>query len=155
MPFLLVPIFALPFVQSGPASGAPPALLAAIHREIKDGVVDQSRGFKHALVDLNGDGRADAIVLLQGTYWCGSGGCTMLVFRGTPGGFASVSRSTITYEPIRVLSAKANGWKTLVVYSKGKGAVVMRFNGTRYPLNPSLQPKATRAEVASAQVILR
>ena len=33
-------------------------------------------------VDLNGDGIKDALVLLQGPYWCGTGGCSQLVFQG-------------------------------------------------------------------------
>lgn len=56
--------------------------------------------FRHALVDLNGDGRDDAIVLLSGRSWCGSGGCNMLVLRGTEEGFTVISASTITSEPV-------------------------------------------------------
>jgi hypothetical protein len=52
--------------------------------------------------DLNGDGRADAIVLLTGNEWCGSGGCNMLIFQGTESGFRFVSESTITAEPMAV-----------------------------------------------------
>ena len=43
--------------------------------------------FEYALVDLNNDGILDAVVLLTGHYWCGSGGCSMLILRGRPGGF--------------------------------------------------------------------
>jgi hypothetical protein len=31
------------------------------------------------------------------------------------------------------------------------GDVVMRFNGKRYPLNPTLQPYATAADIAGAK----
>ncbi len=142
-------------LASARASDVPPALLSAIDGHLK-GRVHERPSFRHALVELNGDGQPDAIVLLQGTEWCGSGGCTMLVFRGTAnGGFGFVSRSTITYEPIRLLPERTKGWNTLVVYSKGKGDVLMRFDGTRYPLNPSLQPKATRVQVAMAEVALQ
>ena len=111
--------------------------------------------FRHALTDLNGDGRDDAIVLLLGGSWCGSGGCNMIVLRGTKEGFTVVSGSTITNEPIRVSPEKVQGWRTLIVFSKGKGDVLMRFNGTRYPLNPSTQPKATPAQVNAAQVVMK
>src|SRR2546422_5453095 len=47
--------------------------------------------FRHSFTDLDGDGRAEALVLLRGNVWCGSGGCTMLVFRGTDAGFTFVS----------------------------------------------------------------
>ena len=35
--------------------------------------------FVAAFVDLNGDGRPEAVVRLTSSHWCGSGGCTTLV----------------------------------------------------------------------------
>jgi hypothetical protein len=116
---------------------------------------DHEPQFRYALTDLDGDGRADAIVLLLGGNWCGSGGCNMLVFRAAANGFTLVSASTITNEPIRVSSEKSHGWRTLIVFAKGKGDVLMPFDGTRYPLNPSLQRKATPAQVSAAQVVMK
>ena len=75
----------------------------------------------------------------------------MLVFRGTQDAFTFISRSTVTSEPISVLPEESSNWKTLIVYSKGKGNVLMRFSGTGYPLNPSLQPEATPEQVKAAQ----
>jgi hypothetical protein len=46
------------------------------------------------------------------------------------------------------------GWKTLIVYSKGRSDVLMRFNGKRYPLNPSSQPKATPEQVHAAHIVM-
>ncbi len=31
--------------------------------------------------DLNGDGLKDALVLLKGSNWCGSGGCSFMVLK--------------------------------------------------------------------------
>jgi hypothetical protein len=101
--------------------------------------------------DLNGDGRMDGVVLLAGNDWCGSGGCKMLVFKGTENGYAFVSASTIVKEPIAVTPETAKGWHTLMVRSGGVGQVLLRFNGKAYPSNPSLQPKATESDVAHAQ----
>ena len=79
----------------------------------------------------------------------------MLVFRGTKDKFIFVSGSTITFEPIRVSPEKSHGWKTLIVYSKGKGDVLMRFDGKRYPLNPSMQPKAPPAQLEAAKIVMK
>jgi len=106
--------------------------------------------FRWALADLNDDGRDDAIVLLSGPKYCGSGGCTMLVFRGTEQGFILVSASTIVMAPIRVSAKSVEGWRSLIVYSKGKGEVVLRFSGLRYPADPSLQPAVGRLELEAA-----
>jgi putative lipoprotein len=96
-----------------------------------------------ALVDLNGDGREDALILLQSPYWCGSGGCTMLVFKGTKSGFQFVSRSTLIRAPVLVSNSKTRGWRDLVVEVSGGGAplkrVALKFDGRKYPLNPSTQ----------------
>src|SRR3989442_9054464 len=137
------------------AQDAPPSLIAAVQAYVEKRGDHERPQFRYALTDLDGDGRADAIVLLLGGNWCGSGGCNMLVFRAAANGFTLVSASTITNEPIRVSPEKSHGWRTLIVFAKGKGDVLMRFDGRRYPLNPSAQPKATAAQVSAALVVMK
>ena len=98
---------------------APSGLMTAIQGYVGMKGHQERPPFRHALTDLNADGQVDAIVLLLGSSWCGSGGCNMLVFSGTNDRFTFVSASTITNEPIRVSPENAQGWKTLIVYSKG------------------------------------
>lgn len=141
------------FTSVAGAQEAPPSLLAAVQRYTHRDQVDHL-SFRFGLVDLNSDGLDDAVVLLNGPEWCGSGGCNMLVFRGTARGFSFLSSSTITVAPILVCSEAPHGWRTLIVSSNGVGEVLMRFNGSRYPLNPSRQPKATPAQVRAARAII-
>ena len=136
------------------AQDAPPGLIEAVQAYVEKKGNHERPQFRYALTDLDGDSRADAIVLLLGGNWCGSGGCNMLVCRAATDGFTFVSASTIVNEPIRVSPAKSHGWRTLIVVSKGKGDVLMRFGGARYPLNPSIQPNATPAEVSAARVVV-
>jgi hypothetical protein len=110
--------------------------------------------FARADVDLNQDAHTDAIVLLRSANWCGSGGCTMLIFKGTASGYSLVSRSTITAPPIRVLPTSQFGWSDLVVHSNGTGDVVLRFDGAGYPSNPSLQTAPTAKQLGSAVKVL-
>ncbi len=105
-----------------------------------------------ARVDLNDDKIPDAIVLFNQN--CGTGGCNMEIYRGTEAGFEFLSGSTITFPPIRVTSEKRYGWKTLIVFSGGTGNVLMRFNGSRYPLSPSLQSKATPSQIKAAPTVI-
>jgi hypothetical protein len=137
-------------VCSWQASAAAPTPL----RSAVAAALGQRADFVHASVELNQDSRADAIVLVRGAEWCGTGGCVMLVFRGIPGGFALVSRSTITSAPVRVLPTSRLGWRDLIVHSNGIGDVVLHFNGTRYPSNPSLQSAPTPQQLRSAVVVL-
>jgi hypothetical protein len=98
-----------------------------------------------ALIDLNGDGRQDALVLLENPmYFCGTGGCTMLVFKGTPSGFEFVSSSSLIRGPLLVSETNTHGWRDLIVEVSGGGMapkhVAMKFTGSEYPSNPSTLP---------------
>ena len=141
-------------VPTAEAQDAPPNLSAAVQAYVHKKGDRELPPFRYALTDLDGDGRADAIVLLSGSAWCGSGGCTMLVFRAANDGFTLVSSSTITNVPIRVSPETAHGWRTLIVFAKGKGHVLMGFTGTRYPQNPSMQARATPSQLNAAQVVI-
>lgn len=110
--------------------------------------------FTRALVDLNQDARADAVVLVRDAVWCGSGGCVMLIFKGTAKGYSPISRSTITAPPVRVLPSSQFGWSDLIVHSNGTGDVVLRFDGVGYPSNPSLELAPTSQQLRSAVEIL-
>lgn len=124
--------------QQGPSKAAE-QLQQAVHSYTQDQAT-----YLKAFDDLNGDGVDDAVVLLQGPDWCGSGGCTMLIFRGLDQQeFQLVNKVTVAGPQIYVLSATSQGWKNLAVYSKGNGTVVLKFNGQAYPSNPSLLPKET------------
>ncbi len=98
-----------------------------------------------ALIDLNGDGRLDALVLLENPmHFCGTGGCTMLVFKGTPSGFEFVSSTSLIRGPVLVSETNTHGWRDLIVEVSGGGMapkqVAMKFTGSKYPSNPSMLP---------------
>jgi len=114
--------------------------------------------YRFAFVDLNDDGIDDAVVLITDNQYCGSGGCSCLIFQGVAGGFKFVSSSTITREPILLLTEKKKGWHTLSVFVAGGGAkpgqVMMRFNGKKFPGNPSMQPKAKKNDLKGAKALI-
>ncbi|MFZ4858126.1 MAG: hypothetical protein ACOYL3_17190 [Desulfuromonadaceae bacterium] len=114
--------------------------------------------YKYAFVDLNDDGIDDVLVLMTDNQYCGSGGCSCAIFRGVAGGFKFVSSSTITREPILLLTEKKKGWHTLSVFVAGGGAkpgqVMMRFDGTEYPSNPSMEPKAKSNVLKAAKTMI-
>jgi hypothetical protein len=141
-------------LASSAAAQTPPTLTAAIQQVARRRGEQHLPAFEHALIDLDGDGRLDAIVLLSGSMWCGSKGCQLLVLRGTSDGYVVVSAATVAREAIRVSSETCKGWKTLIVNSRGVGDVLMRFDGTRYPSDPALQPKATHDQLAAAKTIV-
>ena len=110
--------------------------------------------YQSAMIDLNDDGHEDAVVLLSGTDWCGTGGCTILIFKNGRSGFSLLSRSTVTRSPIRVSPFITNGWKDLIVSTRGLDGALMQFDGSAYPGNPSTQQAAAPAQVAAATTII-
>lgn len=114
-----------------------PALIRAINT-----YTNAQTDFDVALFDLNQDGLKDAVVLLKSSNWCGSGGCTMIVFKAISNDqFQPHSKLTVTDRPIYALSSQTQGWHDLSVYTRGTGQVLLKFNGVSYPSNPSLAPQ--------------
>ena len=147
----LVVIAAILFVTSCASTAPAPSSLA---QAVAEALGSADVSFEHASATLNNDALPDAVVLVQGTDWCGSGGCTFLVLQGTPAGYALISRSTITTPPIRALQSSHFGWKDLIVHSNGTGEVLLQFDGTSYPSNPSLERGPSPEQLRSAQEIL-
>lgn len=101
--------------------------------------------YKRADADLNGDGRSEAILYLTDRDNCGSGGCTLVVLSPKGSSYRVVLRSTVTQLPIRVLPTSTRGWRDIGVTVAGGGitrpyVARMRFNGNRYPGNPTVPP---------------
>ena len=94
-----------------------------------------------ALVDLNGDGRPEAVVQVFASSACGSGGCNLHLFGQGPGGWHMISTMTVANAPIRALNTRSHGWRDLSVHVAGGGRrgydARLRFNGRAYPGNPT------------------
>lgn len=105
-------------------------------------VVDQEGGFAKAryaytLADLNGDGRDEVFAYLLGPFFCGTGGCSLLVFTpGSDGSYVLVDDFPITRLPVVISAARTNGWNDLWRLEAGGGAgptyVRHRFDGKTY-----------------------
>lgn len=101
--------------------------------------------YKRADADLNGDGRKEVFVYITDQDSCGSGGCTLLVLSPRRNGFRAVARTTITQLPITLLPTSTRGWRDIGVSVAGGGITRpymarLRYNGRRYPDNPTLLP---------------
>lgn len=101
-----------------------------------------SPSFQLAHPDLDDDGRADLLMLLQGGEDCATASCTLLVFRNEPRQYRLVSEILQTRTPISVSPRVTQGWHDLLVNIDDAGfeagTVALQFNGTQYPSDPSL-----------------
>ena len=103
--------------------------------------------------DLNGDGDKELLVQLD---WCGSGGCTLLIFDNQQQTWQFNSRITLVRTPINVGTNKHNDWQDLILFVSGGGAVPnqhnLKYDGSKYPLNPSMAPVANYDEISQIQL---
>ena len=108
--------------------------------------------YRATLVDLNGDGRREAVVLVNGPGWCGSGGCSLWVLTPRGRSWRMVTQATVMNPPIRVLPSRSHGWSELsamVHDGAGPGYEV------RLSVNGRLNPTITRLpEASNGRVIL-
>jgi hypothetical protein len=100
--------------------------------------------YSSAIADLSDDGAKDVIVYVTGRGWCGTGGCLMLVLAPEGNSYRVVTKTTVVYPPIRVLSKKSNGWHDITVIAQinamNRFETLLRFNGKTYPTNPTVPP---------------
>ncbi|MDN3615523.1 COG3650 family protein [Vibrio gallaecicus] len=91
--------------------------------------------------DLNGDGNDELLAQLD---WCGSGGCTLLIFENHNDDWRFNSRITLVQDDIRLGKNQNHGWQDLIFNVRGGGATPaqhkLSYTGVSYPMNPSVSP---------------
>ena len=95
-------------------------------------------------VDLNGDDRLDALVFLEGTAWCGSSGCTLLIMEATTpedaaelGAFTPAAEISLMHAPVHVAATRTGGWRDLMVEDAEGAWRRLSFDGETYPFSPA------------------
>lgn len=109
-------------------------------------------GYRATLIDLNGDSRREAVVLMNGPGWCGSGGCSLWVLTSRGRSWRMVTQATVMNPPIRVLPSRSHGWSQLsAMVDDGAGPDYE----ARLSVNGRLNPTITRLqEPSNGRVIL-
>jgi hypothetical protein len=123
------------------------------NRDPVDAFVERTFGhstYKRADADLNGDGRKEVFAYLTGADWCGSGGCWLVILSPRRDSYRVLVRTTVTRLPIMLLPTSTHGWRDVGVTLQGGGVIRpyharLRFNGRRYPGNPTIwEPRSLR-----------
>jgi hypothetical protein len=73
--------------------------------------------YRSAWVDLDGDGRQEVLVYMDGSLWCGPHSCDLFIF--TPareGGWRLLQELSVAKEPITLLATRSRGWRDLGFY---------------------------------------
>lgn len=104
--------------------------------------------YRKARVDLNGDGRRDALALFKNPYgyWCDANGCTLLILEASDDGFTVLDAVRPVRGPIYIGANRYQGWKSIVVHVSGRWTrtkdVALRFDGGHYPDHPETLAEA-------------
>lgn len=135
----IVSMTALLCVATDILAAPPPQLRDAVQKWATPASVSR---FEFSLVDLNRDNRPDAVVRITDDDRCGSGGCVLLVFKGTPQGYEKIGNSGYVRKPIFVLKEASSGWQSLagvVGLGQGAGMRPIRYTGTEYRSDPIMR----------------
>jgi len=101
-------------------------------------ITEDQRKFQFYQIDMNNDGENEVFVNFMTSYFCGSGGCTILLLNNQ---LKPITKFTVTRTPLFVEQTMKNGWRILLTTSEGELKELIYNNGT-YPSNPSLIEKA-------------
>jgi hypothetical protein len=115
--------------------------------------------YRSAGVDLNGDGQAEVMTLLEGDDWCANTGCTLAIFTSSKTGYRPVATIRRVWGPVTVTNERNNGWNDLVVNTglqSRNQRVRLRFGSDGYPGNAvTLTPMPSDIDVNGEVVIER
>lgn len=113
---------------------------------------------RDASVDLDNDGVADLLMLLDDQNWCDGDGCTLLVFQGhKDGGYRLVSECSATRMPIALGSRLNHGWHDLLVTvgsGDETGMVALEFDGQHYPPDPTMAALLDPSRLPSSRTLI-
>lgn len=140
--------------DAAPPPAVDPALTAFLQNRTRDGMAPLG----YVARTVGEDRNALTLVYLVGPEFCGSGGCKLLILRKAGDAYAVVGDTTVTRAPIRVLSTSTNGLPDIGVRVSGGGIIegyeaALKFNGDRYPSNPTAPP-AQRIDGAEGVVVI-
>lgn len=107
------------------------------------------RKFHYQAIDLNGDGKMEVFVGFSTPYFCGTGGCAMVLLDAH---LKPISKFTVTRPPLYADAEMNNGWKTLYV-KDGEQWKALRYENGTYPSNPSVLPDASKGPGEQAEGI--
>ena len=138
---------------------APPIASAPLEPAIREALGgDWEAHYFDAAVDLDEDGRPEAVALVAGPRVCGTGGCPVFVFTPLADGYRLVASISVAQPPVRLSPRRSHGWRNLVVGIGGGGLAAgnaeLAFDGTSYPGNPTVPPALPAPDLEGTEVLI-
>ena len=114
-------------------------LKASLGQYFKDQKSPAFSNYEYHRIDLNDDGRRDALVMVDSPYgyWCQQNGCTLLIMEAHNDEFTVVNKVSPLRPPLYKTGMKKNGWETLANRVSGRWSVaknvLIEYDGQSYP----------------------
>lgn len=109
-------------------------------------------------VDLNDDGISEIFAFVVGSFVCGTGGCSAVIFKHENGEYKLLSRFSLVRNPIIISNKKTNGYRDIIMKVSGGGIesffAELKYDGKTYPSNPSVQPKIKPGTKVEGEAII-
>lgn len=112
-------------------------------------ISDDQRKFQIHQIDLNNDGKKEVFVNFMTSYFCGTGGCSILLLSDQIG---PITKFTVTRTPLYVEKSEENGWRTIMTQSEGQWRKLI-YKGGSYPSNPSVVEVSSDAPAEDSDVL--
>lgn len=112
-------------------------------------ISEDDRKFQLQEIDLNNNGKNEIFVNFMTPYFCGTGGCSILLLNDK---IEPITKFTVTRTPIYAEENVENGWRVLLTQSEGKWRKLI-YKDESYPTNPSMVETTKEAASNDAEVI--
>lgn len=112
-------------------------------------IPEEDRKFQLQEIDLNNDGKKEIFVNFMTPYFCGTGGCSILLLNDK---IEPITKFTVTRTPIYVEKVAENEWRALLTQSEGKWRKLI-YKDNSYPINPSMVETSKDAASEDAEIL--
>lgn len=112
-------------------------------------ISEEDRKFQLQEIDLNNDGKKEIFVNFMTPYFCGTGGCSILLLNDK---IEPITKFTVTRTPIYVEKVAENEWRVLLTQSEGKWRKLI-YKDNSYPTNPSMVETSKDAASEDAEIL--
>lgn len=112
-------------------------------------ISEDQRKFQYQLIDLNNDGTDEVFVNFTTSYFCGTGGCNVLLLNHQ---FEPITKFTVTQIPLYAEQSTENDWRILLTKSEGKWRKLIYKDGT-YPSNSSVAETTNTEPTEDTQLL--
>ncbi len=100
--------------------------------------------YKMAALSSENSCLSPMVYLTAGSGYCGTGGCTVLMFGCAKEGYRLLGATSVAFPPVYIAKSVTSGYHDIKVHVKNKDLALLKFDGRHYPSNASTAPKSTQ-----------